>query len=98
MGDSNSAALLELSQEAISLADEDYQRRPSLETVMVLVAARNFARQLEHRLEQLALRADLPLPRLTPLSPISPVTPTPSTAPTGKWFARTYRWFSQFFF
>jgi len=92
MGDSNSAALLELSQEAISLADEDYQRRPSLETVMVLVAARNFARQLEHRLEQLALRADLPLPRLTPLAPLIPLTPPPSTAPTRRWFAKTRQW------
>lgn len=104
MGDSgatNAAALLELSRKAIRLADEDYQRRPSLETVMVLVAARNFARQLEHRLDQLALHGagvvETPLPRLTPLVPLTPLTPPPSSAPTGKWLARTRRWFSQFF-
>jgi hypothetical protein len=99
-GDSkqSNTALLELAHEAVRLADEEYQARASLETVMVLVAARQF----EARVAMGGYRPVVPVPRFSPsLAPtrrwFEPSAPSPSLAPTRRWYMRFTHWFMRRF-
>jgi hypothetical protein len=90
MAQSRLSAILQLAREAMRLADEECRRSGTLEALMVLVFARQFAWRIEHA--AWALESDID--RTTPVRPLqlrSTLEPSKrALEPTKRWFNRRH--------